>query len=289
VDHVFEISEIPHRPIKVSARSRVTRCGGPAATAAVACTALNVGADLWSCIGQDSEGDFVFGRLAHHKVGLATMRRVAGVKTVAAFVLVDDSGERLIVAHGSAALPRTIEHLPLSEVAKAGAVLVDSTWPTGTVALLDTAAAARVPAVIDAEESNPGALTEILTHPGLPVFSEGAFTNFAGGATPDFESCKAVAAQLGKDFGVTLGGKGSLWSIGGDLLHVPALSVTVRDTTGAGDVFHGAMAAALADRMDLPQAARFASAAAGLKCASGNGWDGMPCRADVDWAMRKLE
>jgi sulfofructose kinase len=62
----------------------------------------------------------------------------------------------------------------------------------------------------------------------------------------------------------------------------------VQDTTGAGDVFHGALAAALAERMELLEAARFASAAASLKCALGNGWDGMPDRVAVEQAIRQL-
>ena len=88
--------------------------------------------------------------------------------------------------------------------------------------------------------------------------------------------------------GVTLGSRGSLWWLDGGLAHVPALPVVVQDTTGAGDVFHGALAAALAERMELLEAARFASAAASLKCALGNGWDGMPDRAAVEQAIRRL-
>jgi sulfofructose kinase len=53
-------------------------------------------------------------------------------------------------------------------------------------------------------------------------------------------------------------------------------------------VFHGALAAALAERMELLEAARFASAAASLKCALGNGWDGMPDRVAVEQAIRQL-
>ena len=58
--------------------------------------------------------------------------------------------------------------------------------------------------------------------------------------------------------------------------------VTVVDTLGAGDVFHGAYAYALALKMDAEAAARFASATAALKCTRFGGRSGTPTHAEVD-------
>jgi sulfofructose kinase len=81
---------------------------------------------------------------------------------------------------------------------------------------------------------------------------------------------------------VTLGAAGSLWSLNGDTVAVPAHRVAVRDTTGCGDVFHGAYTLGLAEGLSPLAAARFASAAAALKAANGRGWDGMPDRTALD-------
>jgi sulfofructose kinase len=288
-DNVFELDEIPLTPIKVAALRRAKRGGGPAATGAVACAKLNIGAELWSWLGRDAEGEFLRASLQRHGVDVTNTPLRDGADTIVAFVLVDRRGERMIVSHGNFPMQHRIGHLPLERVAKADAVLVDSSWQTGAVAVLEAARAAGVPAVFDAENRDAGTLMDLARRASVPVFSEEGFERVSGGAAPDSASCAALADRLGASMvGVTLGSRGSLWRLDGGLAHVPALPVVVQDTTGAGDVFHGALAAALAERMELLEAARFASVAASLKCALGNGWDGMPDRAAVEQAIRRL-
>jgi sulfofructose kinase len=63
--------------------------------------------------------------------------------------------------------------------------------------------------------------------------------------------------------------------------------VQARDTTGCGDVFHGAYALALAEGAAVEDAARLATAAAALKAERGSGWESMPDRADAEALARK--
>ncbi|GLS21352.1 ribokinase [Labrys miyagiensis] len=288
LDQVLEIEEMPKQAIKIPALRHAKRGGGPAATAAVACAVLDQPAELWSRMGADSESEFLRERLLHHGVGLSGTLFRSGADTVTAVVIVDRKGERFIVGYGHGSLPCSPEHLPLDQVAKAGAVLADISWYEGAVALLDAARAAKVPSVLDAEGIEHDKLFDLARRSSLPVFSEDGFALISRRAAPDAASCQALAESLGTTIGVTLGAEGSIWWTDGGLAHVPALPVTVQDTTGAGDVFHGALAAALAERQPLLQAARFASAAASLKCELGNGWDGMPDRRAVEQAMERL-
>ena len=64
--------------------------------------------------------------------------------------------------------------------------------------------------------------------------------------------------------------------------HQPAMRVAVVDTTGCGDVFHGAYAAGLARGLELPERIRLASAAAALKATRPGGQAGIPTRAAID-------
>ncbi len=81
---------------------------------------------------------------------------------------------------------------------------------------------------------------------------------------------------------VTCGGEGVFWLEGDALRHLPAFEVEVVDTLAAGDVFHGALALALAERRGVGHALPFAMAAAAIKCTRFGGRDGIPHRAEVE-------
>jgi sulfofructose kinase len=85
--------------------------------------------------------------------------------------------------------------------------------------------------------------------------------------------------------GVTIGADGFLWLQAGDIRHAPSPAVAVVDTVGAGDVFHGAFALAIARGGDTAQAARFANTAAALKCTKAGGRAGIPSLSDVQHAL----
>ena len=68
----------------------------------------------------------------------------------------------------------------------------------------------------------------------------------------------------------------------GTVAHLPAFAVEVVDTVGAGDVFHGALALAIAEGQESTAAVRFASAAGALKCTRPGGRAGTPSRDEVE-------
>lgn len=86
----------------------------------------------------------------------------------------------------------------------------------------------------------------------------------------------------------TLGEQGSVAVIDGTLEEFKAVPVdAVVDTTGAGDVYHGAFIVAHLEGMDVRDCIRFASAAAALKCTKVGGRDGIPGKEEVLDLMRK--
>jgi ribokinase len=101
---------------------------------------------------------------------------------------------------------------------------------------------------------------------------------------PDAEAAaRALAARTGAAVLVTLGAQGALLlEPGREPLTLPATTVDVVDTTGAGDTVNGALAAELAAGRPLEAAARFALAAAALSTRAAGARGGMPRRADVE-------
>jgi ribokinase len=80
---------------------------------------------------------------------------------------------------------------------------------------------------------------------------------------------------------VTLGAQGALACTAQGDIPVPAFAVTAVDTTAAGDAFNGALGAGLAARRTLPDALRFASAAAALACTRRGAQPSLPTAAEV--------
>jgi ribokinase len=95
--------------------------------------------------------------------------------------------------------------------------------------------------------------------------------------------------QTGRSAVVVTAGPAGCWAVSGPvespLLHQPAFSVPIVDTTGCGDVFHGAYAAALARGDPLPDRLRDASAAAALRASRAEA--GLGDRAAIHALWRK--
>lgn len=209
------------------------------------------------------------------------MQVTPGARTPSASVVVDAQGERCLVVDRGTVSPRTPDQ---AFIAQAGAVLVDHRFPDAAAALLQ-ALPPQVPGVLDAEGEDAADLRRLAALATYPVFSRNGLRIAVGVADPA-DGLRAVHAPRAAAIGVTLGSAGSLWRVGGGFHHVTAPRVRVRDTTGCGDVFHGAFALALAEGVPPLRAVRFASAAAALKARQGNGWRGMADRAEADTLMR---
>jgi sugar/nucleoside kinase (ribokinase family) len=80
---------------------------------------------------------------------------------------------------------------------------------------------------------------------------------------------------------VTRGDRGAVAAWGEDVIEIPACAVTARDTTGAGDVFHGGFAWALLAGWGAADALRAACAAAALNCRRPGAQGGIPDRAEL--------
>ena len=280
LDKIFGVAEIPTQATKVFANSYAEIGGGPAATAAVAIARLGGQAELWARVGDDPVGRRIIEELRDWGVVTQIALIASGASSVSG-VLVDDKGERLIVAFADPDLDSDPSWLPLDRINSADAVVADVRWPRATEVALRRAREAGVPSVLDADLA-PGDISGLL----LPladyaVFSQPALRALAGTADPA-EGLRLVEDRCRGLVGVTIGSEGFLWLEAGELQREPGFKVHVVDTLGAGDVFHGAFALAIAEGRDVRTAARFANAASALKCSRTGGRAGIPAREEVE-------
>tara|TARA_Y100000389_G_scaffold203860_1_gene253794 strand:- start:6665 stop:7585 length:921 start_codon:yes stop_codon:yes gene_type:complete len=279
-DLVFSIDEIPTRAIKYNASSFETIGGGPAATAAVAISKLGGSASLASRVGDDILADFIISELKSYGVDCSLVKRIEGKQSSTSTVLIDNAGERMIINFQDSSLNPDIKWLKEKFVLDTTAVLADTRWPEAAVHVFKLAKQKGIPAVLDADIPVPkdGELVNAATH---VAFSEYGLIEFTG--IKNVESAlQSVHERFGNCCCVTLGSKGLIIIDDGKQSHFPAFNINVRDTLGAGDVWHGAFSLALAEGKDTINAVMFASAAAALKVQNGGGRAGCPSRENVD-------
>ena len=260
--------------------------GGMAANAAVAAARLGAQARFWGRAGQDSAGRAMREDLAAQGVDVSGFRLFENARSSVSGIVVDRKGERSIVNFRGAGLPEDPCWLPADVIAEADAVLADPRWPEGASHLFRMARAHGVPTVLDGDVADPEVFDELLPFVDHAVFSEPGLEGYAAHvgsieARLDFARSRGCALAA-----VTLGEHGVAWLDAGGLHRMPAFAVDAVDTTGAGDVFHGALAFALGAGVPVPAALQFSSAVAAIKCMRAGGRDGAP---DLATAVASLQ
>ena len=286
LDHVWEVGAFPAQPGKTPARGYRMQGGGMANNAAVAAARLGAQVRLLSRVGDDAAAAFLRERLAAEGVDHGGVATVAGAATSVSAVIVDAQGERQIYSHRGDAIERA-PALDLALLAGSRVVLVDPRWVGGAEAALRWARQHEVLSVLDADVAPRSDLERLVPLADWAAFSEAGLECWAPGVERALALRRAVA-QGARHALVTLGAQGSLRTEGMGIVHGPTPVVRPRDTTAAGDVFHGALAVALAEGQGLDAAVRFASAAAALKCERGLGALGAPTRRELEqWCLQR--
>ena len=287
IDYIWQAEALPGAGVKTRANDFSSVGGGMAATAAVAVARLGGQVQFWGRAGKDVPGRLMREELAGYGVDVSRMRLVAGARSSVSGVFVDHAGERMIANFRGDGLPADTDWLPWNEVAQADAVLADVRWLEGAQSLFTAARRAGVPTVLDGDATEAGIFDKLLPLTDYAIFSAQGLSEFAGHR--DALAALAEAASRGSRVAVvTQGERGLVWFSQGRTGEIPAISVKVADTTGAGDVFHGAFAFAIGGGAEWKDALRFSSAVAALKCTKPNGRFGIPTYEAVIEFMQAL-
>ncbi|MDO8147167.1 MULTISPECIES: PfkB family carbohydrate kinase [unclassified Isoptericola] len=261
LDVVHRAAGRPDRDEKVTASRQDVAAGGPAANAAVTAAALGARAVLVTALGDSPVARAARADLETHGVEVHDVVAPGQDFPLAvSAVLVDEAtGERSVVSADAALAeappPRFLGDLPHADV-----VLFDGHHPViagAAVGHLENRAP-RPLVVLDAGRWRP-LFAEL-----LPVADVAAVS--ARFAVPGHDDVTAGAHDLGARGVVVTHGDGPVeWSSGDETGTVPVPAVEARDTLGAGDAFHGALAVALAGGAALPEACVTAVEVAGTR------------------------
>lgn len=279
LDAIALVGEFPGPDDRVVADEIVYAGGGPAATAAVAAARLGVRAAFVGTVGDDANGRAIVDGLADEGVDVSGVTVATGQSSAASVVVVDRVRDTRAICNRPA--PRIDIGAGLDLIARTRLVHVDHAgW--APVAAAGAVGAGQTLSV-DAGNSIPG-----FTPRGVGLYVPTVEALRRGyGPEHDVTDLLARAVADGCDTVVaTDGARGSYaLTAAGDTAHAPAHTVPILSTLGAGDVFHGALVAAVVRGLSLPDQLAFANATAALSCRGLDGRSRIPTLAEVEAAL----
>ncbi|WP_413701880.1 PfkB family carbohydrate kinase [Psychromonas sp. KJ10-10] len=280
LDRVQRVSELPTTGGKFVANDYFEIGGGPVATASVAVAKLGKKVDFIGRVGGDSVASTMLTELSDYGVNVDKVVHIKQATSAFSAVLVDDHGERMIINYQDKTLSRDIEALKSIDFSVYSTILCDVRWPEGAKYALQQAKKYSIPSVLDADLS-PDSIDELVQLADHVAFSEPGLAKLT--QTDDPIAGLKIAQQKTKGMVyVTVGASGCYWLENNEVNHQQGKVVEVIDTTGAGDVFHGAFAVAVSEGMETRQAVIFSNTVAALKCTKLGGRAGIPSRHTVE-------
>ncbi len=287
-DMIIKAGRIPRPGETVIGGTFHTGPGGKGANQAVAAVRAGASVHFVGRLGADTLGAEALQKLKTEGVGTEHVVLDSAVPTGTAWIIVDDSGENSIVVASGANAALTPHDVSSAEhvIAQADVLLLQLESPLPAIEraieiatendvriMLNPAPAMRLPEGVLSQVSviTPNEIeAEMLT--GVKVAGEA--------------NLQAAADALHR-FGIgtviiTLGANGVFVSEKTGAFAYPAFSVTAIDTTAAGDVFNGCLAAFLDGTRSIREAVRISAAAAALSVTKLGAQESAPCRTAIE-------
>ena len=286
LDMLCTVERYPRPDEKMPIRSMSWQGGGLVATALVALGRLGVRSWLQAGVGDDENSRSLLKLLEAEGVDTSPTLPVEGGAACFSFIIVDETKDSRTIVYSREGVPEVHpDDLDEGLVARSKVVLVDTVESAADLRAAQIARAHGIPVVLDAEQVGAPHVDELLETANVLIPSSSFALEWTGAS--DF--CEAARVLFRnyrerdseKIVVVTGGEEGAFGLSGEEEFHQPAFQVPVVDTTGCGDVFHGAFAFGLLNGWELARNLRFSCATAGLKCRALGGQAGIPNLAEV--------
>jgi sulfofructose kinase len=260
---------LPHFPAyggKVPFQREVLSPGGQVASAMVTCARLGLRSKYIGTLGDDERGVIQLESLRASGVNLDDIEIRTNCPNQSAYILVDQtSGERTVVWHRDNCLRIDPDSLTPEKILGARLLHIDGHDTPAVSRAAEIARRHQIPVTVDVDTIYPG-FDRVLPHVDYLVSSIEFPSRWTGEPDP-FHALTRIQDEYGmRVAAMTLGANGALARVAGSFIYSPGLVVDCVDTTGAGDVFHGAFCYAVIESMPLRDALEFSNAMAALNC-----------------------
>ncbi|MGW8300554.1 MAG: carbohydrate kinase family protein [Desulfobacterales bacterium] len=281
-DLVFAVDHHPAADEKTFAQKLISCGGGPAANAAVTVSRLGLKSAFAGYLGNDLYGQRHLAELNRAAVNTDLVVRGDSATPLSA-ILVKPDGRRTVVNYKAETAPLPADSFDLARW-HPQVILFDGHEPEVSLALIKTIKGRGISTVLDAGSVHRGSL-KLSEQVDYIVASQKFARECTGKEDPQQAALKL--GQFGSAVVITLGQAGLVWKNEDGSGSLPAFSIDVVDTTGAGDAFHGAFAAGLASGKPWKDLLTYAGAAGALCCAKYGARPAMPTAQDLAAFLKK--
>ena len=290
VDDLVYVPEYPPADAKQVISDSSRQCGGLTATALVAAARVGAKCAYAGCLGDDDLSRFVLERMRAEGIDVTHVVKRPEARPVHAVIVVAEMHHTRNIFFDIRNVFGADPERPDADLIRSARVLfVDPFGTEGMIRATRIARQANIPVVADIENHREPRCRELLAVVDHLIISQDFATKTTGQTDPA-AAVRAMWNEARKTVVVTCGANGCWYTDHPTQPphHLPAFKVNVVDTTGCGDVFHGAYAAALARGLDLHERIRFSSATAAIKATAPGGQSGIPTRAAVEAFLGKM-
>jgi sulfofructose kinase len=265
-DTMLILSHFPAYAGKVPFEAEILSPGGQVASAMATCAKLGLRVKYIGTVGDDERGHIQMDSLQTSGINLDDVRVVEKCPNQSAYILIDQTtGERTVLWRRPDCLKLDPASITPEKIACARLLHIDGHDTPAVARAAEIARSNGIPVTVDVDTIYHG-FERVLANVDYLIAS----SEFPGQWTSERDPFKALA-MIQEEYGMkvaamTLGAHGALALTKGRYVYSPAFVVNCVDTTGAGDVFHGAFCYAVLREMPIFEALQFSNAMAALNC-----------------------
>jgi len=289
LDYLGRITSYPEEDGKVELMDLHVQCGGPASTALVTLSRMGIQTSFLGSISDDPFGIEIVKGLKEERVDATFLKVTPGYTSQFAFIAINKQDGRRTIFWNRGSVP----HLKSTDVdlrpfLKARILHTDALIVEASIEAARQAKDMGLTVVMDAGTLREG-YKELASLVDVLIASERFSVPLVEAGEPPEKALEALRQWGPKEVIITLGSKGSIGWAGGEIISQEAFPVDAVDTTGAGDVYHGAYIYGLLQGWDMAECMRFASATSALKCMEIGARKGIPNLEEIRGFMRSSQ
>jgi len=265
-DTLILLSKFPAYAGKVAFEREILSPGGQVASAMVTCARLGLRVKYIGTVGDDERARVQMESLRATGINLDDVQVRANCPNQTAYILIDETtGERTVLWRREECLRLEPANITTEQIVSGRLLHIDGHDTPAVAKAAEIARRHGIPVTVDVDTIYHG-FDKVLQHVDYLVASSEFPVQWTNEPDP-FTALETIQDEFHiRVAAMTLGAHGALARVDGQFIYSPAFVVNCIDTTGAGDVFHGAFCYAVLQNMAMRDALEFSNAMAALNC-----------------------